>query len=124
MDNNINWTEIQNALKTTPIAPQGWAVWQHTYDGQPSKVLAPKSGGWSFDACKKFVSGWSNSAMRPSTCELSIEPVGGWETLLTDPIAALVNAIAQGLVPRHVAVAQIRQMVSGEPQYPQEEAAW
>lgn len=98
-----------------PLAPFGWIIMRHFYDGKQSVGLFRDGGrGRSLVACQAWVKNHNASSQRDDFSELAIEPVGGWEVVRKDPLAAILLAYRSGDISLSVAVLRIDELYEEE----------
>jgi len=84
--------------------------WQFTVffsDGCKVVMGRNKSLSW----CHTLKEAFKESPFNDGNCEVVISPVGGWKEA-EDPVAALVAAAVARDIPAHVAVAQIKEVLT------------
>jgi len=118
----IDLTTLPVAHK--PVAPRGWQIWRHYYDGrapEPDTALTP--AGRSLAYCRRWARYQAENDQR-GLCEFSVEPVGGWASINTDPVAAIVYHVAHGDLDPEVATARLKGLLGGADTWPEQLRGW
>jgi len=105
-----------------PVSPRGWQIWRHFYDGRPPEPDPLTPQGRSLAYCRRWAKNQAENT--DGKCEFSVEPVGGWAAINTDPVAAIVYHVAHGDLDPEVATARLKGLLGGADTWPEQLRGW